>query len=83
MQTIDHLIINSPYEEPAHYWSYDRGIPVTPLQMEISIIKYGVPRINTFSLLGKAKNFKKSLTIENSLWYNLFQICSPNTTQVS
>ena len=22
--TIDRLIINSPYEEPAHYWSYDR-----------------------------------------------------------
>jgi len=22
--TIDHLIINSPYEEPKHYWSYDR-----------------------------------------------------------
>lgn len=22
--TIDHLIINSPYEEPEHYWSYDR-----------------------------------------------------------
>jgi type III restriction enzyme len=22
--TIDHLIINSPYEEPQHYWSYDR-----------------------------------------------------------
>lgn len=21
---IDHLIINSPYEEPKHYWSYDR-----------------------------------------------------------
>jgi type III restriction enzyme len=21
--TIDHLIINSPYEEPKHYWSYD------------------------------------------------------------
>ena len=20
--TIDHLIINSPYEEPKHYWSY-------------------------------------------------------------
>lgn len=24
--SIDHLIINSPYEEPAHYWSYDREI---------------------------------------------------------
>lgn len=24
MQTIDHLIINSPYEEPKHYWSYER-----------------------------------------------------------
>ena len=23
-KTIDHLIINSPYEEPKHYWSYDR-----------------------------------------------------------
>lgn len=23
-QTIDHLIINSPYEEPKHYWSYER-----------------------------------------------------------
>ena len=22
--TIDHLIINSPYEEPKHHWSYDR-----------------------------------------------------------
>ncbi len=22
--TIDHLIINSPYEEPKYYWSYDR-----------------------------------------------------------
>ena len=22
--TIDHLIINSPYQEPKHYWSYDR-----------------------------------------------------------
>ena len=22
--TIDRLIINSPYEEPGHYWSYDR-----------------------------------------------------------
>lgn len=22
--TIDHLIINSPYEEPRHHWSYDR-----------------------------------------------------------
>jgi type III restriction enzyme len=22
--TIDQLIINSPYEEPKHYWSYDR-----------------------------------------------------------
>ena len=22
--SIDHLIINSPYEEPKHYWSYDR-----------------------------------------------------------
>ena len=22
--TIDQLIINSPYEEPRHYWSYDR-----------------------------------------------------------
>ena len=22
--TIDRLIINSPYEEPAKYWSYDR-----------------------------------------------------------
>lgn len=22
--TIDRLIINSPYEEPAQYWSYDR-----------------------------------------------------------
>ena len=22
--TIDQLIINSPYEEPSHYWSYDR-----------------------------------------------------------
>ena len=22
--TIDHLIINSPYEEPKHFWSYDR-----------------------------------------------------------
>ena len=22
--TIDQLIINSPYEEPDHYWSYDR-----------------------------------------------------------
>lgn len=23
-QAIDQLIINSPYEEPKHYWSYDR-----------------------------------------------------------
>jgi type III restriction enzyme len=23
-QTIDHLIINSPYREPEHYWSYER-----------------------------------------------------------
>ena len=23
--TIDQLIINSPYEEPKHYWSYDRA----------------------------------------------------------
>ena len=22
--TIDQLIINSPYEEPKHYWGYDR-----------------------------------------------------------
>jgi type III restriction enzyme len=22
--TIDRLIINSPYEEPAHHWSYER-----------------------------------------------------------
>ena len=39
--SIDHLIINSPYEEPKHYWSYDREtrtfdqkeggvLPVTP-----------------------------------------------------
>lgn len=24
MKTIDRLIINSPYEEPVHYWGYDR-----------------------------------------------------------
>ncbi len=24
MQSIDKLIINSPYEEPKQYWSYDR-----------------------------------------------------------
>ena len=22
--TIDRLIVNSPYQEPNHYWSYDR-----------------------------------------------------------
>lgn len=31
-KAIDRLIINSPYEEPKHYWSYDRETRTFTLQ---------------------------------------------------
>jgi hypothetical protein len=51
--TIDHLIINSSYEEPGHYWSYDRETRLYDFREGRRPVRYGIASGSSKALMIK------------------------------